>query len=260
MPFTLSHAAAVLPFRRSRLPWSALVIGSFGPDFEYFLRMNYGSRAWHFYPDVVVYCLPSTLLIYFAFQIFARRPVLELLPESIHARVRPTQHFPPDSLEDIIALIVALVLGIATHLLWDSLTHAYSWPWAHVGLLRERFQVPYIGPAHGFAIAQGASSAIGLLLLSLSLWRWYRETSPQRSVRGHLAPGTKFVLSFGMMVLAIAGAFWRTIHLMGPRYALRFGSLSRLLLVIAALGCFLWELLAYGVVMTLWHKSKEAHH
>ena len=40
MPLTIAHPAAVLPFRHSRLPISALVIGSLAPDFEYFLHLH----------------------------------------------------------------------------------------------------------------------------------------------------------------------------------------------------------------------------
>ena len=37
MPFTASHAAAVLPLLRTPLPASALVIGSIAPDLPYYL-------------------------------------------------------------------------------------------------------------------------------------------------------------------------------------------------------------------------------
>ena len=39
MPFTGSHPAAVLPFLRSGLPPSALVIGSMAPDFPYYFQI-----------------------------------------------------------------------------------------------------------------------------------------------------------------------------------------------------------------------------
>ena len=55
MPFTLSHAAAALPFRRTRLIKSALVIGCFAPDFEYFIplctsRQLRPQSSWHLCP------------------------------------------------------------------------------------------------------------------------------------------------------------------------------------------------------------------
>ena len=42
MAFTVSHAVIALPFRRSRrLVFSALVVGSMAPDFEYYLRLTF---------------------------------------------------------------------------------------------------------------------------------------------------------------------------------------------------------------------------
>src|SRR5581483_12465816 len=40
VPFTLAHPAAVLPLRRRGLVFSALVVGSMAPDFEYFFGLK----------------------------------------------------------------------------------------------------------------------------------------------------------------------------------------------------------------------------
>ena len=47
MPFTISHAAAVLPLKKSPLPLAALMIGSMSPDFSYFLPMSLANTSWH---------------------------------------------------------------------------------------------------------------------------------------------------------------------------------------------------------------------
>ena len=41
MPFTPSHAAAVLPFLRTPLPASALVVGSITPDLPFYLPVGF---------------------------------------------------------------------------------------------------------------------------------------------------------------------------------------------------------------------------
>ena len=45
MPFTPSHAAAVLPLLGTRLPASALVAGSVAPDLPYYLPVELGVRT-----------------------------------------------------------------------------------------------------------------------------------------------------------------------------------------------------------------------
>ena len=39
MPFTLAHPAAVLPFARTKLVFSALIAGALAPDVGYFLTL-----------------------------------------------------------------------------------------------------------------------------------------------------------------------------------------------------------------------------
>src|SRR5689334_8189344 len=141
MPFTVSHAAAVLPFRRTRLPWSALVIGSFGPDFQYFLRMSSMSRAWHYYPDVLLYCFPFCVLVYFVFESTMRRPLIELLPAGFQHRLSSKGRY-PDSLRDLSWLLCAICLGIGTHMLWDSLTHPHTWFSKNIPVLRQSVALP----------------------------------------------------------------------------------------------------------------------
>jgi hypothetical protein len=259
MPFTVSHVAAVLPFRRTRLPWSALVIGSFGPDFEYFLGMGYGSRAWHYYPSLYLYCVPFTLLAYFLFQILIRDPAIELLPASLQRRLVPCPDSVPRTRSDAGRLLVALFLGIATHIIWDSFTHSRSWPWQHIAALRADINVPPLGHSYGFQLAQGFSSIGGLLILAFFSWKWFRETAPTHPRDSNLSPATKFAVWAAMLVLACVGAQWRAWDLLGHPQVIGNASLLRLVLIISGIAWFLWELLAYGLFMTLWHKSKRAH-
>jgi hypothetical protein len=44
VPFTPSHAAAVLPFLRTPLTASALVIGSITPDLPFYLPVEFRGR------------------------------------------------------------------------------------------------------------------------------------------------------------------------------------------------------------------------
>ena len=63
MPFTVSHAAAALPFRRARLVTSALVVGTMAPDFEYFLPLKTHDTFGHTFPGILVLTLPVALLV-----------------------------------------------------------------------------------------------------------------------------------------------------------------------------------------------------
>ncbi len=87
MPFTLAHSAAALPFRRLRLVPSALVIGTFAPDFEYFLRVTHSGRFGHTLVGSFVFTLPVALVVLWIFHTFVKVPVTMLLPDAIQRRL-----------------------------------------------------------------------------------------------------------------------------------------------------------------------------
>jgi hypothetical protein len=250
MPFTVSHAAAVLPLRRTRLPWSALVIGSFGPDFEYFLRIEYTSRAWHYWPDVLIYCLPFTIFLYFLFHGLIQAPMTRLLPDGIQRRLHFANPY-PRTLGGVAMLLAALVLGIATHLVWDAITHAYSWPWRHFAILRALlFKSHVTGEVYGFELAQMLSTAGGLLILFVFFVVWYRRT-PETAAAGTMSSPKRLGICAGLVVVAFAGGLYTAHSRLRPK---DFD--FPLLLVISSISWFLWEVVAYSVVTQLLGKRR----
>ncbi|MGC9382394.1 DUF4184 family protein [Streptomyces sp. MH13] len=141
MPFTLSHAAAVLPAvrgdgdGRGRLVPAVLVAGSFSPDMTYYAAsflsgaMEFGDVT-HSFPgvftiDVVIaWALVGLWLL-------IREPLVALLPRARQqraaallrcgtprARVRPSLG---------VRWYVSAVLGALTHVVWDAFTHHDRW-------------------------------------------------------------------------------------------------------------------------------------
>lgn len=137
MPLTFpSHAAAILPLLHlrgtRRLPASALVVGSAAPDLIYLVG-TLGAAA-HRPPGLVLFCLPAGLLAFVYLEALLLPvlgpPLVTLAP----ARARPTlarlvgPRPLPRTAAAWLAVAVAVVLGAATHQLWDGFTHAWLWP------------------------------------------------------------------------------------------------------------------------------------
>lgn len=137
MPFTLSHAAAVLPLVRGdgagRAPLlaSALVAGSFAPDVPYFtdtvVRGTFGfGLVTHGLPGVVtVDVLVTAALV--GVWLLVRDPLVALLPARQRGRACAFlgrgrwRRVPLPSLAWRFWLSAAV--GAATHVVWDSFTH-----------------------------------------------------------------------------------------------------------------------------------------
>jgi Domain of unknown function (DUF4184) len=127
VPFTISHAAAVLPFSRPLARWrllSATVIGAMVPDFRIFFP-GMPRVETHSIMALLTFCLPVGLLTYWVFQGLIRTAVLEVLPDSPYARWQ--QLAAPANIRRIRQWLLAacgILAGAFSHLLWDGFTHA----------------------------------------------------------------------------------------------------------------------------------------
>jgi hypothetical protein len=179
MPFTLSHAAAALPFRRTRLEMSALVTGCFAPDFPYFMFFVPREFIGHTLPGIFIFDLPLSLIVLWLFHAYVKQPLSMLLPTGIRRRLQPSENgfsfWPPARL----ALIaISIVIGSGTHILWDSFTHPFFWPYRHWSFLSEIVHVPIAGDLPMYKVLQYGSTVFGIVVLAVWEWIWYRATKP----------------------------------------------------------------------------------
>jgi len=179
MPFTLAHAAAALPFRKTRLEMSAIVTGCFAPDFPYFMFFVPREFIGHTLPGVFIFDLPLSLIVLWLFHAYIKQPLSMLLPKGIRRRLQPSENgcsfWPPARL----ALIaISIVIGSGTHILWDSFTHPFFWPYRHWSFLSEIVHVPIVGDLPMFKVLQYGSSVFGIFILAVWVWFWYRVTKP----------------------------------------------------------------------------------
>lgn len=176
MPFTFFHPAAVVPLLRVRvLVPAGLVIGAMSPDFEYFLRLNTVARHTHTWPGLVYACVPLGLVALVAWQAVIREPLVGALPGVIRTRVGGLASSGVPSTAGAWALAALSVLvGAATHLLWDSFTHPGYLPAQRLGL-------DAVSPVLGLpwtSVLQRSSDLVGLGVLALVIARLPRRPVP----------------------------------------------------------------------------------
>lgn len=187
MPFTAAHPAAVLSLRHQRLlPFAPLVIGSMMPDVLYYFPGIVGRRlpSGHSLSGSFLICLPAGLIILGLF-LLLRHPLVMLLPaphrqfllERSTWRPRPT-------LSDFVRVLLALELGIWSHILWDEFTHKNRWLVAHVALLRA--PLIHLGgrTIELFRALQYASTAGGMLLIAFCYAAALRRATPPHNEEG----------------------------------------------------------------------------
>jgi hypothetical protein len=196
MPFTFSHPAVVVPLAKRGLPLSALVVGSMAPDLPYFVIPSGKSNFSHTLPGVFLLDIPTGLIVLWVFHAFLKYPLLSLLPRSHRERLAPVAAQPRLNPRLFAVILCAVVIGILSHLVWDSATHYYGWEWfthrggwvSYLSELRwlsitfpnfhDLFFDTSLGKIFFFDILQYGSSVVGLGLLFYWYERWFNKTLP----------------------------------------------------------------------------------
>ncbi len=181
MPFTLAHAAAALPFRRTRLIFSALVVGCFAPDFEDFIRLGPATKFGHTFTGLFAFDIPVSLAVLWLFHRYAKEPLWTWLPQDTRRKVRlGPPRLPMNSPAGFALILLSILVGSTTHILWDSFTHPDYWPYQHFGFLRRTLELPIVGSQSYIRLIQYGSSVFGIVVLLLWWKYWSITTAPSR--------------------------------------------------------------------------------
>ncbi|MFI9489320.1 DUF4184 family protein [Promicromonospora sp. NPDC052451] len=243
MPFTLSHPAAVLPLLRRPFSAVALMAGAVAPDLPYFARRTpipVTAQSWyepylnattsHGLVGALTVSLPYAVALCGLYWV-ARRPVRALLVDGAAVADPTAETRGAGSRADggggatvgtprgvgamrrrrfgAVArragwVLLSLLIGVATHLLWDSFTHSDGYVVQHVPALTE----PVAAGLTWARALQHVSTVVGLVLVAVYLWR--RRTRLTGAVGGRVV-GARTLWVVGVVV--VAGASLGTIDL-----------------------------------------------
>jgi len=180
MPWTFAHPAAILPLRRLCPRWlslPALILGAMAPDVSYYIGMHGRWRAFcHTAEGILIACLPLCLLL-LALLLRFGKPLTVLLPEPhrglVRAQLQPSPH---EARRAWAVAALSVLIGAATHVLWDSLSHqALSVPpW--MAEPDDPALEAVDGPFQASQLLQHLNTVIGVTLLA---WRYRRALRQQ---------------------------------------------------------------------------------
>lgn len=192
MPFTLSHAAAVLPALRGDgsgrgpLVPSVLVAGSFAPDMTYYAAsplpeaMEFGDITHSFAGVFTVDVLLTWALV--GLWLLLREPLVALLPRGhqprVAALVRCGTGVRPVRPWLILWWYVSAALGALTHVVWDAFTHLDRWGTRLFPVLGEE-----IAGSPLYWYSQYGGSAVAAVVIAVFVVRALRRQPPAAPVR-----------------------------------------------------------------------------
>jgi Domain of unknown function (DUF4184) len=205
MPWTFAHPAAILPLRSIggfRLPLAALVVGSLTPDFGYYLGLFQLATFAHSSLGILLFCLPAGAMV-FALFAAVRHDLIRLLPQPHRGALRSSTHDGrhTSNLRNLFRVAIGLCAGAATHVVWDSFTHASG---LAVHLL-PALQTPVLTVGsrqmHVYNLLQHASTVVGLVAIMVVYQRWLRQSRPNHQTNPTEERGRYLVL-IGCLALA----------------------------------------------------------
>jgi Domain of unknown function (DUF4184) len=142
------------------------------PDFEYFLRMTVGSIYSHTFWGIFYFDLPVGIALTFIFHDIVRDQLIDHLPVSLRERFWDLKSINWNSVfrSSWIIIIISIVVGAASHILWDDFTHPLGYFVKRSSSLRHKihvmgFQMPV------YNIFQAMSSLIGGVIVCIFIWR-----------------------------------------------------------------------------------------
>jgi Domain of unknown function (DUF4184) len=256
VPFTAAHPAAILPLvRRGRWVTAALVAGSIAPDLPSFLPLGVGHQHTHLWTSIIWPDGAIALGVLLAWWALLRPGLAPLWPAA-EARASVPGWRPglvaarrPAVFAWCLWLMASVLVGLVTHLAWDSFTHFDGDVVLHWPQLREQIR--------GHALydwLQAFSSVGGMLVVGIYLAVQWRRTPPARAVSGAAESRPLSRLARVVVVVAIllvtlitaAVAFYLAQRSFSGRYAL----LSRTLKPSG--GAFIIAIAAWSLAHLLW--------
>ena len=205
MPNPIAHPAASIPFTRLGLVFSALVIASISPDFGYLvLHFSYfRSLLTPFFMNtiwgLIFFDVPMALVLLWFFHTFMKWPLLSLLPESLQRRLfKHAQEFSFGTIRHFGVILISLLVGSLTHVIWDSFTHESGWTVKHFTLLST--------PINGiplYTVLQNLGTVLGLTLLIYWTIKWLRTAPQSDQLAWHFPVKVRRII-FALTIAALA--------------------------------------------------------
>jgi hypothetical protein len=183
-----------------------LVIGTLVPDLPYFLFLEGNKGLGHSLHGVFEFCLPVGLALLWLFHALIKRPMAAIAPDFFRRRIDEADlQFRFTPLSRFLRIVSSLLLGVATHILWDGFTHENGYfvkQWSVLSVPVRFFRVTPLWHA-----LQLLCSVLGVaLVVIVGMWVWRRRPLAQNPVRSSMSSSLRwFLIGIVSAIAAMAG-------------------------------------------------------
>ena len=185
MPWTFAHPAAVLWLRErpaGPLSLAGLVAGSIAPDAGYYVQSFDLAALAHTPLGLVTVCPPIGLVLVAIFRAM-HRPLAMLLPQP-HRRALLSLPRGPSmaSPAALASILLSVIIGALTHILWDSFTHKSGTAVECLPLLQQPVFTAIGEEFHVYNLLQHGSTVLGVAIIAVAYRRRLHRLPVRSSV------------------------------------------------------------------------------
>lgn len=189
------------------------------------------------------------IAVLWMFHSFVKLPAAALLPDRMQTRLGPhLNHFQFGGVGHFALIVGSTLVGIMTHLFWDSFTHRNTWAYHRWAALRGSIDVGIAGPMPLYKLLQHGSTILGTAILIIWILQWYGSTSPNTSgFRAKLTHNERLVAAIMVIIIvSVAGVIRALVanRMLGGEVAFR-GFVGYF--VVTAISLVWWQFVVYGV-------------
>lgn len=213
----------------------------------------------HTLPGIAALSLPLAMLMLWIFHSFVKVPLVGLLPNGVQRRLTPhLVEFNFRGARRRLLIVASVILGIGTHVVWDSFTHPNTWPYGHFSILRQTLPAPFVGSIAFYKLLQHVSTIVGLAILAFWTWKWYTTTTPNAPPTDRPSRGRAVFIVVVITSISVLGTIARVYS--GNALDLDHFSFSLFAgqIVVALIVLTWWQLVLYGIYET-WRRSRRKH-
>ena len=215
------------------------------PDFEYFVRLAPDDGYGHTLAGTFLLTFPLALVTLWLWHAFVKGPVVELFPGVVKRRMEGSfGEFRFGGAARFGWIVLSILIGIATHLLWDSFTHPNTWIYRQWPTLRESHHLGALGAVPVYKIFQHGSTVVGagVLVVWLGWWYWKSEELPEepclKSASRPWILGAAAISFVGAVIRATITTGVPSNHLAQKRFLGVW--------VVTVMALMWWQVVAYG--------------
>lgn len=226
------------------------------PDLPYFLNSSQAiAEQSHSWFGLLSYCLPWGLGICVLWQWLLKPAAIALLQLWLAITVLVSPHEFQQWIKAGITIILGLLLGSSTHLIWDGITHPDGFIAEHIFWLQGSIRLGYISDVSLARLLQYASSMMGLVYLGWFIKNQTKQVAWQKVAFADI-PIIALKLWVSLLIISIvcAGSLFCAVQAMLKWHSLMFHNsylfLAKVLvgLLQGAIGLFIIYALAYQLL------------